>query len=124
MDAKIYSDFKEEFSALNPITTNKALAPSEMHQTKKGNKWRFGLKMHVGVDAGAGYVHTIEATSANEHDTTVASKLIREDDEVVYGDSGNIGIEKRREIQEFTALNFNMVILAAVINHKCQRRSL
>jgi len=72
----------------------------EMHQTKKGNEWRFGMKMHVGVDAGTGYVHTLEATSANEHDITVASKLIRDDDNVVYGDSGYIGLEKRLEIQE------------------------
>ena len=71
----------------------------EMHQTKKGNEWHFGMKMHVGVDAGTGYVHTIEATSANEHDITVASQLIREDDEVVYGDSAYLGIEKRLEIQ-------------------------
>ncbi len=71
----------------------------EMHQTKKGNEWRFGMKMHVGVDAGLGYVHTIEATSANTHDITVASKLIREDDEVVYGDSDYVGIEKRTDIQ-------------------------
>lgn len=71
----------------------------EMHQTKKGNEWRFGMKMHVGVDAGSGYVHTIEASSANAHDITMASKLIREDDEVVYGDSAYLGIEKRPEIQ-------------------------
>ena len=71
----------------------------EMHQTKKGNQWHFGMKMHVGVDAGTGYAHTIEATSANEHDITVASKLLRKDDEVVYGDSAYLGIEKRPEIQ-------------------------
>lgn len=70
----------------------------EMHQTKKGNQWHFGMIMHVGVDAGSGYVHTIEATRANEHDITVASKLIREDDEVVYSDSAYIGVEKRPEI--------------------------
>ena len=52
----------------------------EMHQTKKGNEWRFGMKCHIGVDAGTG--------------------LIREDDEVVYGDSGYVGIEKRTEIKE------------------------
>jgi len=72
----------------------------EMRQTKKGNEWHFGMKMHVGVDAGTGYVHTIEATSANAHDITVASKLIRADDEVVYGDSAYLGIEKRPEILE------------------------
>lgn len=41
---------------------------------------------------------SITATSANVHDITEAHKLIREDDEVVYGDSGYIGIEKREEI--------------------------
>jgi len=71
----------------------------EMHQTKKGGQWRFGMKCHIGVDAGSGLVHTIEVTAANEHDITVASKLIREDDEVVYGDSGYLGIQKREEIQ-------------------------
>ncbi len=70
----------------------------EMHQTKKGNEWHFGMKMHVGVDAESGYVHTIEATSANVHDITVASRLMREDDKVVYGDSAYLGIEKRPKI--------------------------
>ena len=44
-------------------------------------------------------VHTITATAANVHDITEARKLIREDDEVVYGDSGYTGIEKREEIR-------------------------
>ena len=70
----------------------------EMHQTKKGNQWYFGMKCHIGVDAGSGYVHSMETTAANAHDITKASTLIREDDEVVYGDSGYIGIEKREEI--------------------------
>ena len=72
----------------------------EMHSTKKGNQWRFGMKCHVGVDVGTGYVHTMEVTSANVHDVTVASELIREDDEVVYGDSGYLGIEKREEVAQ------------------------
>lgn len=71
----------------------------EMHQTKKGNEWRFGMKCHAGVDAGSGLIHTIEVTSANVHDINVAAYLIREDDEVVYGDSGYLGIEKREEVQ-------------------------
>ena len=70
----------------------------EMHSAKKGNQWRFGMKCHVGVDAGTGYVHTIEVTPANVHDVTAASELIREDDEVVYGDSGYLGIPKRPEV--------------------------
>ena len=70
----------------------------EMHQTKKGNEWRFGMKCHIGVDAFSGLVHTIAVTPANTHDITVATELIREDDEVVYGDSGYLGIEKREEV--------------------------
>ena len=49
----------------------------EMHQTKKGNQWRFGMKAHAGVDAGTGYVHTITATAANVHDITEAHNLLR-----------------------------------------------
>ena len=70
----------------------------EMHQTRKGNEWFFGMKTHIGVDAGTGYVHTVEATAANVADIEVAHKLIREDDEVVYGDAGFTGIVKREEI--------------------------
>ena len=69
----------------------------EMHQTKKGNEWRFGMKCHVGVDAHSGLVHTIAVTAANAHDITQAVNLIREEDEGVYGDSAYLGIEKRSE---------------------------
>ena len=70
----------------------------EMHQTQKGHQWYHGMKIHAGVDAGSGYVHTITATPANVHDIREASKLIREDDYVVYGDSGYTSLEKRPEI--------------------------
>lgn len=71
----------------------------EMHQTQKGNQWYHGMKIHSGVDAGSGYVHTITATSANVHDIDEATKLIREDDEVMYGDSGYSGMAKRSEVK-------------------------
>ena len=71
----------------------------EMHQTKKGNQWYHGMKVHSGVDAGSGYVHSITGTAANVHDIAETANLIREDDEVVYGDSGYLGIEKREEIE-------------------------
>lgn len=70
----------------------------EMYQTKKGNQWYFGMKSHIGVDAGSGYVHSLETTAANVSDIEMASKLIRADDAVVYGDAGYVGIEKREEI--------------------------
>jgi transposase, IS5 family len=72
----------------------------EMHQTKKGNQWYHGMKVHTGVDAGTGYVHTITGTAANVHDIEETSKLIREDDTIAYGDSGYIGVEKREDIRQ------------------------
>lgn len=72
---------------------------SEMCQTKKGGQWFFGAKLHVGVDAGSGLVHTVVATSANINDATPAHKLLRQDDEVVYGDSAYCAIDKHEEIQ-------------------------
>ncbi len=71
----------------------------EMHQAKKGNQWYFGAKLHVGVDAGSGLVHTIVTTAANVNDATVAYKLFREDDEVGYGDSAYCALEKHDEIK-------------------------
>ena len=70
----------------------------EMHQTKKGNQWYFGMKAHIGVDAGTGYVHSVTATAANVHDLDETAKLIRDDDEVVYADAGYQGVEKRPDI--------------------------
>lgn len=72
----------------------------EMHQTKKGNVWYFGGKYHVGVDAGTGLVHTAVATAANVNDATVAGELLRDDDEVVYGDSAYCAIDKHEDIQQ------------------------
>ena len=53
------------------------------------------MKVHSGVDAGTGYVHTITGTSANVHDSAEAYKLIREDDTVMYGDSGYLGVQNQ-----------------------------
>lgn len=77
----------------------------EMHQSRKGNQWYFGMKIHAGVDAGSGFVHTITATSGNQHDITEAHNLIREDDTVVYGDSGYLGLERRPEIKDNARLS-------------------
>lgn len=71
----------------------------EMHQTKKGNEWYFGMKIHAGIDAGSGYVHTITGTSANVNDVRETVNLIREDDEVVYGDSGYLRTGDQPEVK-------------------------
>jgi IS5 family transposase len=70
----------------------------EMHQTRKGNQWYFGMKAHIGVDAGTGYVHSVTATAANVHDLDEIAHLVRGDDEVVYADAGYQGVEKRRDV--------------------------
>jgi IS5 family transposase len=70
----------------------------EMHQTKKGNQWYFGMKAHLGVDAGTGYAHSVTATAANVHDLDEAANLVRPDDEVVYADYGYPGATKRPDI--------------------------
>jgi IS5 family transposase len=71
----------------------------EMHQTKKGNQWYFGMKVHIGVDQDNGLIHSVETTAANVHDLTPAAELLHGDETVVYADAGYQGIEKREEMQ-------------------------
>lgn len=66
----------------------------EMHAVRKGNKWYFGMRSHIGVDPLYGFVHTVVSTSANESEVKVASRLLREDDKVVYGDAGYLKMER------------------------------
>ena len=69
----------------------------EMHQTRKGNQWFFGMKMHIGVDDALGLIHSIATTSANEHDVTVTGQLLHGEEKRVWGDAGYIGVDKRPE---------------------------
>ena len=69
----------------------------EMHQTKKGNQWHFGMKAHIGVDADTGIVHSMSATAANVHDVTQAHNLLHGGETVVWGDAGYQGVHKREE---------------------------
>ncbi len=63
--------------AAAPSTKNKAKARApEMHQTKKGNAWHFGMKAHIGVDLGSGLVHTVVGTAANVADVSQAHALL------------------------------------------------
>lgn len=69
----------------------------EMHQTKKGNQWHFGMKAHIGVDADSGLVHTVIGTAANVHDVTQGHGLLHGDEQVVFADAGYQGATKRAE---------------------------
>lgn len=81
-----------------PSTKNKERArDSEMHQTRKGKQWHFGMKVHIGVDAQSGLVHTLIGTAANVHDVTQAQALLHGDETDVFGDAGYLGVEKREE---------------------------
>ena len=67
----------------------------EMHQTKKGNQWYFGMKAHIGVDAESGVVHTVRGTSANVNDVVEANSLLHGEESDAFGDAGYQGVEKR-----------------------------
>jgi IS5 family transposase len=66
----------------------------EMKSTQKGGNWYFGMKMHIGVDADSGLVHTVIGTAANVHDITAAEALLHGEETDVYADAGYQG---RRE---------------------------
>ena len=72
----------------------------DMHQTKKGNQWYFGMKAHIGVDAESGLTHTVVTTPANVNDVTQAHALLHGDETDVFGDAGYQGVEKREENQD------------------------
>lgn len=72
----------------------------EMHSTKKGNQWHFGMKVHIGVDEKHGLIHSLETTSAEVHDITMADKLLHGEEERVWGDAGYTGMEKKEEHEE------------------------
>jgi transposase, IS5 family len=69
----------------------------EMHQTKKGNQWHFGMKAHIGVDADSGLVHTVIGTAANVNDVTQGHGLLHGGESIVFADAGYQGAEKREE---------------------------
>ena len=69
----------------------------EMHQTKKGNQWHFGMKAHIGVDADSGLVHTVTTTPANKADVQQVTDLLHGKEKFVYADSGYRGAQSRVE---------------------------
>ncbi len=63
----------------------------EMHQTRKGNQWYFGMKAHIGVDSRSKLIHSVEATAANVHDSRMLEKLLHGKERRVWGDSAYSG---------------------------------
>ena len=92
--------------AASPSTKNEAgKRDPQMHSSKKGNQWYFGMKAHVGVDAISGLVHTAGVTSGNVHDAKLMDRLIRD---AVGRRSGrgcvreNVSKHPRRATAQFT----------------------
>jgi IS5 family transposase len=79
----------------------------EMHQTRKGNQWYFGMKAHIGVDSKTKLIHSVVATAANVHDSQVLGDLLHGNETRVWGDSAYTGqkhvlAEKAPQAKDFT----------------------
>ena len=72
----------------------------QMHQTKKGNQWHFGMKVHIGVDSGSGLIHSVSVTPANIHDSHEVPNLLHGNETHFYGDSAYRGKEQRERLRE------------------------
>lgn len=71
----------------------------EMHQTKKGNQWYFGMKAHIGVDSQTKLIHSVTATAANVHDSQVLPELLHGQETRVWGDAAYSG--QREVIRQY-----------------------
>ena len=81
-------------------TKNKGKARDpDMHSSKKGNQWYFGMKAHIGVDAESGLVHTVRGTSGHVSDIAEGNTLLHGQETVAFGDAGYQGIEERPDAQ-------------------------
>jgi transposase, IS5 family len=72
----------------------------EMHQTKKGNQWYFGMKAHTGVDKDSGLVHTVGISAANLHDSQAMDELLHGQETALWGDSAYQSKERQQTAEE------------------------
>lgn len=71
----------------------------EMSQTRKGNQWYFGMKAHIGTDPDNRVVHTVVATTASVHDSTVMDDLMHGEEQAVYGDKAYASEQKKQDLE-------------------------
>ena len=101
--------------AAPPSTKNKSKARDpEMHQTKKGNQWHFGMKAHIGVDVASGLVHTVKGTAANEADINQMAAVLHGQESDIFADAGYTGADKRPE-HEDRDVSWNIAIRRSII---------
>jgi transposase, IS5 family len=101
-------------AAPSSIKNKQKARDPEMHQTKKGNQWYFGMKAHIGVDVASGLVHTVTGTAANEADVTQTAALLHGEEEDVFGDAGYTGADKRPELED-RDMSWNIAIKRSII---------
>ena len=80
----------------------------EMHSSKKGSQWYFGMKAHIGVDADSGLVHTVRGTSGHVSDISESNTLLHGQESIAFGDAGYQGIEKRPDAK--TGVNWQIAM--------------
>jgi len=101
--------------AAPPSTKHKEKARDpEMHQTKKGNQWYFGMKAHIGVDVASGVVHSLAGTAANEADINQMAAVLHGQEEAVFADAGYTGADKRPQLAE-RDVSWNIAIKRSII---------
>ena len=87
--------------AAPPSTKNQEQSRDpEMHQSKKGNQWYFGMKVHIGADSHTGLVHSASVTAGNVHDSQELSNLLHGQETRLYGDSAYRGEKQRERLKE------------------------
>jgi IS5 family transposase len=80
----------------------------QMHQSKKGNQWYFGMKAHIGADAESGLVHTVRGTSGNVNDVVEANALLHGEETEAFADAGYQGAHKRDDAKHGVRWNIAM----------------
>ena len=101
--------------AAPPSTKNKQRSRDpQMHQTKKGNQWYFGMKAHIGVDVASGVVHTLTGTAANEADINQMAAVLHGREEAVFADAGYSGANRRPEHQD-RVVSWNIAVKRGIV---------
>lgn len=96
-----------------PSTKNEKKARDpEMHQTKKGKQWYFGMKAHTGVDKDSGLVHTVAVSAANLHDSQAMDELLHGEETALWGDSAYQSRE-RQQVAEANGLAWHVNVKAS-----------
>jgi transposase, IS5 family len=84
----------------------------EMHQTKKGNQWYFGMKAHTGVDKDSGVVHSVAVSAANLHDSKAMDELLHGQESALWGDSAYQS-QERQQAAEAKGINWHVNVKAS-----------